>query len=227
MFFNKKCVKCGKPATHKFVKVESSQIYDMYYCPEHASESSPYQKAKPAIHEILASFLAQGQTPGEQQTLSADPNLTCKTCGLKFEAYRKTLMLGCPDCYESFFEHLVPDLRKFHGNIKHIGRRPGGEKEPAPEAGPTLAIEPPPPIPPPSAPPKPKAEAKPSPKAAESKPSPTKGAAALLADRKAALRELRKTMKQAIAEEDFEKATLCRDRIRELEREIDARAKSD
>ena len=42
-------------------------------------------------------------------------------------------MLGCADCYESFYEQIVPDLRKFHGSSRHTGRKPGGGKGTAPE----------------------------------------------------------------------------------------------
>lgn len=127
MVLNKKCMKCGKPATHKFVRIEGGQIFDLFFCQEHAAERSVYQKPKIPLADILANFLSQEQAA--QAAQEGAPGLKCRACGLPFASYRKTLFLGCPDCYESFFEQLQPELRKFHGAAKHIGAKPGGGKE--------------------------------------------------------------------------------------------------
>lgn len=200
---SKKCVICGKQATHKFVKVEKNQIYDMYYCPEHAAQKSPYQKPKMPLTEILANFLTQGEAA--QQALTFDPDLKCEKCGLPFEAYRKSLILGCPGCYESFYKQLLPDLRKFHGHTKHLGRKPGGGKETSEEAAPVVEIE----------------ETTPPPKKSSKSSQPptpaTQGASALLKNPAHAIQELTRTMNKAIQEEDFERAARCRDQIKEIQ----------
>lgn len=212
MIFNKPCIKCGKPSTHKFVRVEKHQIYDMYYCDEHAAEKSPYQKTKIPLSEILASFLNQEQA--QQGEGAPDLRVRCESCGLPFEAYRKTLILGCPHCYESFEQQLLPDLRRFHGNIKHVGRKPGGGKEapsgpgspveiemPEEEAAAPVSKHEPPPPPPPMA-------------------SSTMTESAIAPDPQAVLDELNREMNEAIGSEDFEKAARCRDRIRELKERL-------
>lgn len=214
MIMNKKCMKCGKAATHKFVKIEKNQIYDMYYCEEHAGEKSPYQKTEIPLNEILASFLSQGQQPGAEGG-ELDVSARCENCGLAFEAYRKTLMLGCPECYESFSDQLLPELRKFHGNVKHVGRKPGGGME-LPDESSSVPIESGADVEPPAQANGEPAGAEPS----EAEESASKGGAELISDPKSAIDELTREMTAAIAEEDFEKAARCRDQISELKAKI-------
>lgn len=219
MILNKKCIKCGKPATHKFVKIDKDQIYDMYYCEEHASEKSPYQKSKIPLTEILASFLNQEQ--GQIQEAVLGSGMRCAKCGLRFDLYRKTLMLGCPDCYNSFAEQLLPELRKFHGNIKHTGRRPGGGFAKPTESGKSIEIVssfPAKPAPVTDEDAEQTGEAEEA--SAEEKQSASKGGAELITDPKEAIDELTREMQSAIANEDFEKAARCRDQIKELREKL-------
>lgn len=44
----------------------------------------------------------------------------CLSCGLKFSAYKKTLMLGCQYCYDSFQDELEPRLKKYHRVSSHV-----------------------------------------------------------------------------------------------------------
>lgn len=209
MIFNKPCIKCGKPATHKFVRIEKHQIYDMFFCDEHAAEKSPYQKTKIPLSEILASFLNQEQM--QQGEEGPDLRVRCDSCGLPFEAYRKTLILGCPNCYDSFDEQLLPELRRFHGNIKHVGRKPGGGKEEPASPGREVEIE----MPEDEAAAAVAKDEEPTAEIVEKKSTP-----AVIHDPQAQIDELTREMNQAIGDEDFERAAQCRDKIRELKERL-------
>lgn len=113
-----KCMKCDKQATHKITKIVDGKVHDIFLCDEHAQEFSPYIK-QPHQHQAHLVQLLQ-QILKQQEDLAAsqpdeEDNLTCPNCGLKFSLYRKTLLLGCSDCYEAFEEQLLPDLRRMHG----------------------------------------------------------------------------------------------------------------
>lgn len=205
MYGNKKCMKCGKGASHKFTRIEKGQIYDIYLCAEHAAELSPYQKPKIPLSDILEGLLKQeAETPaGGGSGTSAPPDLRCDHCGLSFSNYRKSLLLGCGRCYDSFHDYLIPDLRRFHGDTHHRGRKPGGGRaEPAPtppeppvffgaeEAAGKIAEIPEP------------VQATP----AEPKP-PT---------REEEMDSLKRALKRAIAQENFKRAAELRDKIREM-----------
>lgn len=194
-----KCYKCGKPATHKFTRVKDNQIYDFWLCGDHAAEESPYQKPKQiALSDLLEGILKSDFSKNIGGT-GAPSGVVCKHCGISFEDYRKNLLLGCSECYDSFHDYLVADLRRFHGETHHVGRRPAGRRAPPPlsPAGPfhdaAGAIE----------------EIPETPEPAKSPENP-------IADPEKVIEELTRVMRAAIAAEDYEKAAQCRDRIRVL-----------
>lgn len=204
MYAKKKCMKCGQPATHKFTRIEKGQIFDIFLCAEHAAELSPYQKPKVPLSDILEGLLKQ-DLKMKASGPAAPSTLRCTTCGLPFESYKKNLLLGCSDCYESFHDFLIPDLRRFHGDTRHFGRQPGGGQArpvPAERMGPIPGLE--------------DELAGLAPKdellddlEAPLEPDPT--------DR---LDELTREMHRAIANEDYTRAARCRDQIRELKLKI-------
>ncbi len=201
----KKCMKCGKPASHKFTRIQDGQIYDLYLCGDHAAEMSPYQKPKQVpLSEILEGLLKQDFNLKVGGGSQAPGGVRCRHCGLPFESYRKNLLLGCSECYDSFHDYLLADLRRFHGEVRHVGRRPGGgaikpstePAEPLPQAS------------------------EPEPPAAPLAHSATKGAEKLIKTPESAIEELTRAMKAAIADEDYERAARCRDQIAQLRREL-------
>lgn len=205
MYAKKKCMKCGKAATHKFTRIENGQVNDIFLCAEHAAEMSPYQKPKFPLGEILEGLLKQDY---ELKASGPQPptGLRCPNCGLSYDSYRRNLILGCSDCYDSFREYLVGDLRKFHGDIHHKGRCPEGmNKKPGQMDELSKAME--------------KESAGPIPECPET--SPTMGAKVIIKDPHQAILELQQAMQRAIDEEDFAMAAHYRDQIKELRESMD------
>jgi protein arginine kinase activator len=99
---------------------------DFYFCPEHAGEFSPLQKKHQAAQMNLAELLAgllkseQGQKP---ETEAEESELRCPKCGQTYRQYRKTMLLGCSQCYRAFEKQLAQDLRKYHGTVRHRGKQ--------------------------------------------------------------------------------------------------------
>ncbi|MGN1418356.1 MAG: UvrB/UvrC motif-containing protein, partial [Acutalibacteraceae bacterium] len=48
----------------------------------------------------------------------------CEKCGSSFDDIIKTGMVGCADCYEKFYDKLLPSIQRIHGKAKHQGKRP-------------------------------------------------------------------------------------------------------
>ncbi|MCL2884597.1 MAG: UvrB/UvrC motif-containing protein [Oscillospiraceae bacterium] len=50
-------------------------------------------------------------------------------CGFRFEDIVSTGKAGCPRCYETFYEQLLPSIERIHGKGIHTGKTPmkGGE----------------------------------------------------------------------------------------------------
>lgn len=208
MFQKNKCMKCGKPASNKITRIENGQVTDIFLCAEHAGEASPYMKTLP-LSTILEGFLKKepeessaALTPAQQSR----PGLRCSHCGLPFDLYKRSLILGCSECYASFHDELLIDLRKIHGSTRNAGAPQ--KSAAAPEAASPAAAAAQPAD---SAPP-----AKPQEEKTEPKRSPSAGGQMLLKDPAQAIGELKKAMQQAILAEDYARAAIYRDQIREL-----------
>jgi protein arginine kinase activator len=197
-----KCSKCGAPATHKITKIVHGEAKEILLCDTHAEEVSPYLKPqKPVdqshllqmlqkLQEHMMSASVGGEGNAEEQVAEGP---VCGNCGLLYSAYRKTLLLGCSECYESFQNLLENDLRKIHGAISQIpGQRRKGSKIPLDTAAEAAA-----PI-------KPVVEVLP-------KPEPVKELT--LED---TVSRMKKALEEAIEKEDFQLAAQLRDSIRAL-----------
>ena len=126
MFVNKViCMKCKKNfATVKLTRIEKGRVEELNLCQSCAAEISPYQKKLAGAQANLDSILAGLLASEKEKKRITDVDITCRGCGLPFASYRESLFLGCAQCYDSFGEHLLGDLRKFHGSTSHQGKVP-------------------------------------------------------------------------------------------------------
>lgn len=46
----------------------------------------------------------------------------CQCCGSSFEDIAKSGKVGCAECYETFYEELLPSVRRIHGRTSHTGK---------------------------------------------------------------------------------------------------------
>ena len=54
----------------------------------------------------------------------------CGTCGSSFEDIVRSGMVGCADCYDKFFDRLLPSIQRIHGRARHAGKTPHYTVEP-------------------------------------------------------------------------------------------------
>lgn len=60
-----------------------------------------------------------------QSSQSSEVNIpTCENCGMSYTEFKKTGLMGCSECYESFDASLIPVIKRVQGNIEHVGRIP-------------------------------------------------------------------------------------------------------
>ncbi len=70
-------------------------------------------------------FLEMGAMFKNAQELSAasQSETTCSTCNTTFAEFKKTGLLGCPDCYHSLSRELEPLLLRTQVGQRHVGRK--------------------------------------------------------------------------------------------------------
>jgi len=124
---SQKCQQCSNPATHHVIKIIDGKAHSYLLCSVHAQSISPILKntlsktQQVNLVSLIQHFINQQHaTPAEEESEGAASPL-CPNCHLRYAQYRKTLLLGCSDCYEAFEDLLIKDLRKFHGAISQGG----------------------------------------------------------------------------------------------------------
>lgn len=55
-------------------------------------------------------------------SLASSNTVRCSKCGMSFEEIVKTGKIGCADCYEKFYEMLLPSIQRIHGKTQHNGK---------------------------------------------------------------------------------------------------------
>ncbi|MCR5783221.1 MAG: UvrB/UvrC motif-containing protein [Clostridia bacterium] len=50
--------------------------------------------------------------------------IACEKCGTTFEEIAETGEVGCPECYRTFYDKLMPMIESVHGNAAHTGGAP-------------------------------------------------------------------------------------------------------
>jgi protein arginine kinase activator len=112
------CDNCGQnESIIHLTHIKDNQVTTQHLCEECAAEAG-LQPGDANVNFPLTDFLAQvGKAPAEPAT-----NGTCPYCGLKFEEFKKSGRLGCPQCYVSFETNLKGLMRRLHGGTQHLGK---------------------------------------------------------------------------------------------------------
>lgn len=74
----------------------------------------PSLDIQPMIQELLSMF----------QEKNGQEDRVCPRCGRSLNEFRKTGMLGCDQCYETFSEELEQLLPRMQGASEHVGTMP-------------------------------------------------------------------------------------------------------
>ena len=114
------CEKCGKmEATTHIRSVVNGVVSETHFC-SHCAASNGYNEIKGNnLSQMLSSMF------GDTVSLQKSAQVTrCGCCGSTFSDIAKSGKCGCPDCYTTFYEQLLPYFKRVHGSVKHIGKRP-------------------------------------------------------------------------------------------------------
>lgn len=115
-----KCQKCGKREANTHVKKVVNGEYEEYMiCSECASQmgyGNVFSGFTTDFSNLLGSFFTNA-LPARTQAVR------CEVCGSTYHDISKTGMVGCANCYNVFFDELLPTVSRIHGNTTHCGKR--------------------------------------------------------------------------------------------------------
>ncbi len=134
-----KCEHCNEEEAEVHIRqTTGGQTREFHLCQRCAKELAAkgiipdFSFGGPVSNLLGALWSGPLQLKGRAEEPSGGP--CCPSCGMDLGEFRKTGMLGCPNCYVAFRDALEPLLRKVQGTTVHRGMRPGdvalrGEEE--------------------------------------------------------------------------------------------------
>ena len=113
------CEKCSKPATVHLTEISGGKRSEVHLCDVCAQEAGYVQQSHTPINELLNQFLkAHAQVAEAQAT-------TCPECGMTWQEFKDTGLLGCVKDYELFEAQLQGVIeRAQQGAGHHSGKTP-------------------------------------------------------------------------------------------------------
>ena len=117
------CQSCGKNQANTHIKrVINGELTEYMLCEKCAAKlgySNIFENFGFGFDfdNLLGSFFANNEPQ-----LMPMGNKRCDFCGSSFEDISNTGKVGCAKCYDTFFDQLMPSIKRIHGNTKHAGK---------------------------------------------------------------------------------------------------------
>ncbi len=125
---NTKCDKCDQPAEVHEIDVEAGR--EIHLCREHAIEAGFQVPQSAPVTDLLTQFATMPTQADPPAPRRVERPTACVECGSTFARFRKTGLLGCPDCYGAFARQLDTVVaRSQNGANAHVGRVPDQSSE--------------------------------------------------------------------------------------------------
>jgi protein arginine kinase activator len=119
-------------ATIHLTEIVDGQRNESHLCETCAQKQGVAIKAQIPLNELLSSLLASGSESGMTALSKSQEEQQCPHCGITFEKFRQSSLLGCPYDYEVFDKQLKGIIEKSQaGRTEHRGKIPS--KTPADE----------------------------------------------------------------------------------------------
>ncbi len=114
------CQKCKKNQANTHVKqIINGKLTEMDLCSDCAAKMGFTTSfgSFPNIADMMSGFLGM-------PTMNAlADEVKCGGCGATFSQISKSGKVGCAKCYETFYDRLLPSIKRIHGNTVHTGKR--------------------------------------------------------------------------------------------------------
>ena len=107
------CEKCQKPATVHMTEISGGKPHDVHLCDSCAQEAGYVQQAHVPINELLNQFLKT------KAQVSDTPTNKCGECGMTWQEFKDTGLLGCAKDYELFLNQLAGVIERAQGGATH------------------------------------------------------------------------------------------------------------
>jgi protein arginine kinase activator len=113
------CERCSKPATVHLTEISGGKRTEKHLCDGCAQEAGYVQQAHVPINELLNQFLKAHAQVSDTQTTR------CVECGLTWQEFKDSGLLGCAKDYELFEAQLKGVIERAQQDASHhTGKAP-------------------------------------------------------------------------------------------------------
>lgn len=117
-----KCDVCDAVATVHVIEIHNGKKVEKHLCEKHAAEEGlPVKVSQKPLDQLLEKFVLKHTHEQPDKTVEQ----RCEFCGMTYSEFRRTGLLGCAGCYETFDPILKPLVQRAHlGGNRHVGKIP-------------------------------------------------------------------------------------------------------
>ena len=129
------------PATTHVKRTINGHTDEKHLCASCAAQQGvPGLSSHPLELSHFWSSLFSNKIPSETQVPpQTQMEHCCTSCGITLAALAQSGQTGCPACYTTFREQLLPSLQRIHGKTGHVGKFPTQTKREPAVAGSDIA----------------------------------------------------------------------------------------
>ena len=118
------CQNCGKNQANAHIKkIVNGTANELHLCSECASNLG-YGNLVGGFGLDLGDLIGSMFEVNSPRAKAMPTEQRCKSCSASFEDFVQTGKAGCADCYETFYDRLLPSLQRIHGRTVHSGKVP-------------------------------------------------------------------------------------------------------
>ncbi len=126
-----KCEKCQKKdATIHLTEIIKDVKSEVHLCDECARRIGLNAKISGftiSLPEVI-SHLEPGEEGEKPVEVGPEERIACMICGTSLAEYKRSRLLGCPDCYRYLGDSLTGTLASHHPDMYHVGKIPSNSQ---------------------------------------------------------------------------------------------------
>lgn len=115
------CQCCGENTATTFIqKTVNGKTSTMHLCAECAAKQGVTLWKNFDLGDFWGNLFAEPAVRAQADTVR------CEGCGHSFPEIAESGRAGCPMCYTTFYDRLLPSIERIHGKARHVGKTPTG-----------------------------------------------------------------------------------------------------
>lgn len=112
------CEKCGvNNATTHIRTIINGVVHEKHLCSHCAATESKHETKDNNLAQILGNMF------GNASQNSQSAVTRCGCCGSTYEDIAESGRCGCPECYTTFYNQFLPQLKRIHGSTDYTGKK--------------------------------------------------------------------------------------------------------